>query len=190
MAGFLTDLLQKLKVEFTSKAVWAIVALIGIIASWLWGWFAAGGPSRALGAIPSGAVVGFDLENGCPQGWSSYKEGGGRFLIGAVTKEQIGKIPGKFVRDARGVDLAPRPFGVPGGKQQHSLTIEEMPSHYHGVFRADSGADGKYPKPQYMAGYNNLPAPTDPSGVTGLTGSGAAYDIMPPYVAVWMCRKD
>jgi hypothetical protein len=60
-----------------------ILALIGFLGIWIWGWIVGGGLTRIVGAIPSGAVIAFAKE--CPKdlGWSKFAEGTGRFIVGA-----------------------------------------------------------------------------------------------------------
>jgi hypothetical protein len=108
---------RKLQEELVSKAVWIVLALIAFIASWLWGWFAAGGLQTAFGAVQPGMVAAFDRDAGCPPGWDDFKEGRGRVLVGAVTKDQLGTIPNTFGRDRNGRDLTEKPFGKPGGAE-------------------------------------------------------------------------
>jgi hypothetical protein len=91
MAGLWTDLSAKLRKEFIERAAWVILALAAFIASWLWGWFAAGGPARALGAIPSGAVVAFSEPCRRDAGWNEYGEAAGRFVIGVNLTPFSGK---------------------------------------------------------------------------------------------------
>jgi len=178
---------QELRTTFRSETIKWVVAgvlgLAGIGASWLWGWWAAGGPGGVIGVVPAGAIVAFDAKGGCPGGWQPYEKGWGRFIIGAVNKEDLGKIPGAFARDVRGADLKERPFDLPGGEQQHVLNVQEMPAHTHPVV-APAGL--------------NYPTPNDEYGgkgakigqiQTGSAGGGQPHDIMPPYVALWLCRK-
>lgn len=142
-------------------------------------------PGR-VGLVPPGAVAAFDLKDGCPAGWTAYDKGAGRFIIGAASRKELDKIPGPFARDARGADISERSFDVPGGEQQHMLTLAEMPSHSHRLYRNDgSGGNGLYPSSEKMG--SNAPqnvADTLPSG------GGQAHNIMPPYVALWLCKKD
>ena len=136
--------------------------------------------------VPSGAVVAFDLPNGCPEGWSAYPEAWARFIVGAVSEDDLGKIPGDFREDARGEDLSSRLFGKPGGEEQHKLTKPEMPKHSHSLYeskreqRQDEGG-GVFA----LAGQGNVP----PYETTAQGGS-EPHNNMPPYVALYYCKKD
>ena len=83
--------------------------------------------------------------------------------------------------------------GIRGGSAEHTLSITELPEHYHdanGVafldptFNASSG---------YIAMRGTNYADATPDGaerpVTGVTGSGAAHNNMPPYLAVYMWKR-
>lgn len=80
--------------------------------------------------------------------------------------------------------------GSTGGEAKHTLTINEIPSHTHGIFSGwgenDSGSDAY----RYQRwGSNDQGWKTD--GTVGLskTGGGAAHNNMPPYLAVYMWRR-
>lgn len=151
-------------------------------------------------AIPDGAVVAFVSQ--CPKsGWEDYKEGWGRFIIGAVSAEQIKEIPGGFVRDARGVDLSARPAGVPGGEEAHVLTIPELPIHNHKLFSVSDWNDGAILTPDNTVKQAAWPGGADPSymlraqnleatlGKSSDVGGGIAHNVMPPFLALYLCKK-
>ncbi|MCW1410743.1 MULTISPECIES: hypothetical protein [Rhizobium] len=153
-----------------------VIGLIGIGASWLWGWYAAGGPSNLIGAVPRGAVVAFDRADGCPTGWDDYKEGWGRFVIGAVESNKIGQIPGEFVRDASGVDLGPREFRKPGGQALTAITVRNLPAF-------NIVGHDEYVRSQ--KGYAGL------ESVTPVDGPNLQNPLsnLPPYIALVYCKK-
>ena len=78
-------------------AVLTAAALGGL--TLLWNWASQGGVVRAMGGltasdlaylqqphlngVPTGAVAAFDLPNGCPEGWSAFKDAQSRAIIGA-----------------------------------------------------------------------------------------------------------
>ncbi len=71
-----------------------------------------------------------------------------------------------------------------GGEATHTLTINEMPRHSHGISRDDAAssrnADGYIASGSYT--YDN-------TGTTNSTGGGAAHNNMPPYLAVYMWKR-
>lgn len=144
-------------------------------------------------AIPSGAVVAFtfDREVGiepdserddpCPDGWSRYRETDGRFIL-AVGKGPLTKRP-----NAKSI----------GGKEEHKLTVDEMPIHAHD---SSDGEDLRFVNPRnFSTRSDHHPIvdrsgnrhPYGPGGVkTGNQGGGVAHKIMPPYIALYVCKKD
>jgi hypothetical protein len=122
--------------------------------------------------MPAGAVVAYDLRDRCPQGWSPFDAGNGRVIVGA----------------GKGDSLTARPFGQPGGREQHTLTLQQMPAHSHSYVDWRSG-----PGSCTFSGCNGTGG--DQSKTTGVAGGmegGAtqAFEIMPPYLALRLCKKD
>lgn len=94
---------------------------------------------------------------------------GGRFLLGADTTYSAGST---------------------GGEETHTLTINEMPSHSHGI-RTNSvvgdmdwvPVDHKSNKRQDELNFNWE------GTVISTTGGGQAHNNMPPYLAVFMWKR-
>ena len=127
----------------------------------------AGPPGSAGGSsgLPKGAVVAFDMQ-GCPRGWAEYFEAAGRMIIGV----------------GRGSGLTGRSLRSKGGNETHELTLREMPRHRHGIpVNAGSGRG--------LALEPNLGLPGTPSGVE-MMGNGKPHNNMPPYIALYFCKKD
>ena len=86
------------------------------------------------------------------------------------------KIEGKFLLGSSSDYV----LGSTGGESTHTLTVDEMPSHHHSVYRCDntSGGTGGVKYDSYFAGraYSSLTM-TD-------TGGGQAHNNMPPYEVV------
>ena len=145
-----------------------------------------------IGLTPSGAVMAFDLKEGCPPGWLPYPQAWGRFVIGAVaTKDDIATMPAKFSKDARGVDLTPRPFGDQGGEELHLLKPEEMPKHSHVYVSSEPGAHKKsngVPNPVFAFGSDAGLSPHETA--TTEVGGNDAHNNMPPFIALYFCKKD
>lgn len=118
--------------------------------------------------VPAGVVVAFDSPNGCPRGWKEFEAARGRTILGANASRTHG--------------YTARPFGNVGGEEEHLLTINEMPSHDHGGIW---GGDGK------KAGMNNSYA-YHAQGYVRISseGGGQPHNNMPPYIALYFCKKE
>lgn len=125
----------------------------------------------AQAAFPSRAVVAFTAgslgQSICPEGWSYYKKAENRFILGAdELKYQI---------------------GVTGGAESVALTISEMPTHSHPILRTSSNSgDGNYVNWAAMGSPNNK---STGSG-TAPVGDSQPHNNMPPYIALYFCKKD
>ena len=79
--------------------------------------------------------------------------------------------------------------GNTGGEATHTLTINEMPSHYHKAFMANTADNINYEPKQ---GYQTAPLVgmnTDINAQTENTGGGAAHNNMPPYLVVNVWKR-
>lgn len=87
------------------------------------------------------------------------------------------QIQGRFLLAASST----YPVGSTGGEATHTLTINEMPSHTHGLTGAAStGTTGHslvYQEKQYQF-LNTAPS-----------GGGQAHNNMPPYLSVYMWKR-
>jgi len=138
----------------------------------------------------TGAVVAFDIEDGCPEGWDSYSEVWGRVIVGAATEDELGEIPGDFRSDSSGEDLIAREFRQPGGSQQTKLNIENIPSHSHGIeWRGTNSAIQGEAGGRWGVSTQNMSAETFPTGGDPETGETVPFGNMPPYVALHYCKK-
>lgn len=191
-----TQSFDEFKQEFRKKIYAAIAAgvivVITAIAAATWA-LVKNLPGK-IGLIPSGTVAAFDLVT-CPTGWSPYNRSWGRFIIGAVSTEQLGEIPGAFRQDGAGSNLVERPFGTAGGVQSHTLTIDEMPAHDHGGTTGDANAGPfiEYPAQRGAAGRLHGDVPFSTSGHSHSIprqGGNQPHENMPPYVALHYCKKD
>lgn len=121
--------------------------------------------------FPSGAVVGFDREDGCPQNWSSFDEGAGRFIIG-TDKSRF-----------RLLHEAGRPVYQQGGSLEHN----------HGIYLSLAEGAGRELFWHHESAATNLvasgsPRPgSNPESNKVNTGSNGS---LPPFVALNFCKKD
>ena len=98
--------------------------------------------------------------------WESI---GGRFLLGAGDSYAAGST---------------------GGEATHKLTVNEMPSHTHAIYR-NVGVDDN----NFSGHIANRVAANDSSDdnkqtvTSDATGGGAAHNNMPPYLAVYMWKR-
>ena len=110
--------------------------------------------------LPSGAVVAFDLTGGCPNGWSEFSQGAGRFLVGV----------GRGNETREGEFLTPRTLSETGGTERHTHIANGQQ-----VFGTSVGSDDL-----------GLIA-FGPPFHHPITTSPASH--LPPYVALHFCKK-
>ena len=112
----------------------------------------------------------------------------GRFLIGtgevgSNSTNYWGTIKGGFNM----------PPGETGGEENHTLTVNEMPSHRHTGLDIDNvyifGWDnGTKPGTDWMRQLNQGNS-TANRITTGYTGGNGSHNNMPPYLAVYMWKR-
>ena len=78
-------------------------------------------------------------------------------------------------------------IGLTGGERDHTLTINEMPSHSHGVDLVSGNGSTGYGLTWENKTY--YPYSIDSVPVINSTGGGAAHNNMPPYVNVAIWRR-
>ncbi|MGV6847499.1 MAG: phage baseplate protein [Marinibacterium sp.] len=132
--------------------------------------------------FPIGAIVPFYGhefgDRACPPGWSEFTLASGRFVLGASPTYR----PGSF-----------------GGEESVTLTEAQMPRHQHrtqvGTSRANFVDKGRFD-----TGTSNSPTVSN-SGqrhpyISGLdfsssrVGGSQPHNNMPPYIALYFCKKD
>ena len=137
-------------------------------------------PSGAVSDFPSGAVVAFDREDGCPAGWSEYRDADGRFIVGTGRHS---------VHDAYGNVLDELEFGGEGGERTHRLKVKEMPKHHHRHWFSNGAGDDRAPDADFRpheSGGRDYAQRRD----TTATGDNKPHNNMPPYIALRFCRLD
>lgn len=100
------------------------------------------------------------------------------YLGGTWVKWGAGKVP-------VGVDTTDADFAAvekTGGEKEHTLTIDEMPSHSHNYTKLQStGYIGS------VGSSGDVLTSTDTT--TGTTGGGQSHNNMPPYITVYMFKR-
>jgi hypothetical protein len=125
-----------------------------------------------LSAYPIGIIVSFAIDVNPAQ------------LFGGSWE----KIEGKFLLGSSSL----YPLGSEGGSATHTLTVEEMPSHYHDgiknpnnyhiVGSVGSGVSGRTTSSlDYVENYGSM--------ITENAGGGKPHSIMPPYKVVNMWHR-
>ena len=179
--------------EIKERAISGIVAaiIIALLAA-AWQLVTDGGLIRLLGGatrsdlqsirpVPSGVVLAFDLTTGCPEGWSRFADGQSRVIVGAAFGSNS---PGT---DEYGQPLSVQRFRETGGKEQHALQVAEMPKHRHRVSGGFSARDrdnesggGELTNGSLAAGHH----------YSAEVGDGARHPNMPPFLPLYLCKKD
>lgn len=132
-----------------------------------------------------GIVAAFDRseEDACPKGWKIFKPAGGRFIVGAGVNTNS---------DQAGNELTDHPSRLDdkikavGGAEKHTLTVAEMPSHDHRGNNVGTSAN---------RGATNMLHPWDsgtkgePSQGVEPSGGNQPHNNMPPYIALFYCKK-
>lgn len=134
--------------------------------------------------LPSGAVIAFDLSQGCPIGWSAFRPGGGRTIIGAGPNSNL---------DMSGRPLSSYAVGEIGGEESHSLSIDETPAHSHRVYRHAAGeVQQGNPGAGWVTGAGSGDTNTyvKDNWQTGVTGGSKPHNIRAPYIALYFCKKN
>jgi hypothetical protein len=151
--------------------------------------------------IPKGAVIA-SIESCDPKlGWSALLEGTGRFLVGAGDKYAPGYE--NWYRDlgddkTQVIALNKTAFTSmhPGGEVDHQLTIREIPTHDHPVESHllgdyQRGGGGVFKGIEFVGREDPKNDPKwQPVRYTEAVGGGQPHKIMPPFIALFYCKKD
>ena len=124
-------------------------------------------------AIPTGAVVAFDRATGCPTGWIQFSPAADRFVIGVGDKYELPYVGGE-------------PKYQLGGEEVVTLKVLEMPKHTHFLrYTDDVIREQDYAVPRTA----RFTIGTDDFKIE-VTGKGQAHENMPPYIALYFCKKE
>lgn len=187
-----------------ARWVFAVFVALAILA--LMGWWLYLKPYMIteFGGVPRGGVLGFDRDDltqkKCPPGWSPFILGRGRVLIGAGDPSKGDKGVG-----SNGETLATRNLRDTGGAERHKLGKGEIPAHEHmildpghnhrvsGGYKTAGGTKGPGGGELSVGGYSggNHYSREKKTGITILANDGGnSHENMPPYIALFFCKKD
>lgn len=147
--------------------------------------------NQPASGVPQGAVVAFDLPGGCPHGWSMFERGTSRTIIGA-TQLSVADVRNLDINKQR---LSAHPYQSDGGEETHTLTVAEIPSHDHGIQIIQHSEylrenNKGYPGTDTVGRDAVRNDPKWPLRYTEVVGGGQSHNIMPPFIALFYCRKD
>lgn len=121
----------------------------------------------------------FDLPRGCPSGWTEDPRFSGRVVVAA----------------GNGAGLTPRTFGDRAGQETYQLDVTQMPRHRHNFETAQQVViHTTQATERYGINGAGTGAPEVAKGQTGFEGGGSdgkskPYDVMPPFIALQLCRR-
>lgn len=123
--------------------------------------------------LPAEAVIPIDSVNGCPEGWAEFEPASGRMIV--AVGDGKGRLSLKKYRDV-------------GGEETHTLTLAETPIHDHGfqfhvVINQGSGTD-KFVQEEGGGNFTGLG-----NRRSTAAGRGEPHNNMPPYIALYLCKK-
>jgi len=160
-----------------------------------------------LQPVPANIVVAFDDSNGCPSGWVPFGDADGRMIVGAGSSG--GSIPSAETRKYR----------EHGGKEEHVLNVNEIPTHSHisTIIFEDRYVSRFEVQPNVNSPRNAAELPTKGWSDLRMSGEGGDRDYpfslrmetdsrnntikdnevggskphnnMPPYIALYFCKK-
>ena len=139
-----------------------------------------------------GAVIAFDRttnngEAACPEDWTLFEPAIGRMVLGAGSIVKDG--PPSNSRMFQPSYSENQVLSV-GGEVLHDLTIAEMPTHTHSIYLVGSflkpDPNSKNPVAHEIAG---PPRGQEFSGIE-TAGGGSPHNNMPPYIALYFCKKN
>ncbi|WP_274629950.1 hypothetical protein [Arvimicrobium flavum] len=161
--------IRKEAIQQVSRWVLGAIVILGVAALFGWWLFLRPMLITLLGGVPKGAVAAFDLSDGCPDGWTAFEDGSGRFIIGA----------------GHGTGLANRLLRAVGGSEQHKLTVEELPEQEVTIqVPVFSGSGDKF-----NAGGKDYTVVGITSRTISIGGASKEIDMIPPFLALNFCKK-
>lgn len=134
------------------------------------------------------------------EGWSDFKPAGGRFIIGAVSHDNL-HLDGSKIEEYTpfssdlGSDEKPRQIGARqpdrGGEETVTLTVDQMSSHSHVIETFEWGhtVEGNLDASRIDVD-DGAPWRGQRGRLgTNSVGGNQPHNNMPPYIALYFCKK-
>lgn len=164
-------------------------------------------PAGGVAGVPDGVVVAtWHRCSDLGDGWSDFHHGQGRMIVGAGDPANNPYGDNLTQRMAWGPRMATPPKATVGGSEKVTLTENHMRAHQHAMFSNGSGANTDVRPDQTVAhkGYRRETGIDDVNvqyrlvgaggspnvGATSIYGKTEAFSVMPPYIALYFCKKD
>ncbi len=204
-----------LRENFRTVVIGALASIASVVVIGAFTFITGGGLKTVLGEatkeyvlkyvetkLLDGAVVAFDHSAGCPPGWSKFTPATDRFVVGAGGEYRLYYEGGDAKYET-------------GGNAELELKERHLPSHKHGIIdpghihiisvRPVSDVHDHSVEPSSLLSAANTQEGTGFSVSIGLadpikrsstdiemevTGDGESFSTVPPYVALYFCKKD
>lgn len=139
--------------------------------------------------VARGAVVAFDRDDGCPNGWSEFASARSRVIVGATPIP----FPDEIGADDRGEPLTPRQYRHDGGAEKHALSEGEGAKHHHLLYQYpfgwEQGRTGDH-HGRFQINANYSLKNRERTVYTNSTEEAEPHNNMPPFIALYYCKKD
>ena len=144
--------------------------------------------------IPVGSVIIFDRVEGCPtNGWEPLSKAAGKVIIGV----------GSGILSNDETVLTARGYDNQGGKEKVAISLKQIPPHNHRISTSVDNStqhNGLSGKDNETVGIDlTFSASTEGSTKRGghgplsqvleFVGDGESHENMPPFVALYFCKK-
>lgn len=129
--------------------------------------------------VPKATVAFFQLKE-CPLGWAVAEYARGRVIVGSGNVNN---------QDRRGVKISNWEFGIAGGEESHTLTVEEMPKHRHLIELYGLDNYVMSPTPNRGVHPGDVSGSFDYSVASEASGDSRPHNNMPPFIALTPCVK-
>lgn len=154
-------------------------------------------------AIPEGLVVAsLHKCSELPGGWIDFNEGNGRMIVGAGSHAKNPFAAGLTEHEAYEIGVVNPASTTIGGEEQVTLGVANLPAHSHKlVAQSPNGEANDTALGNNQIARSAFPGGHDPMytlvgkstgaslGNSSSVGDGAAVNNMPPYIALYFCKK-